>query len=305
MSDALASNRFRDCIRFQMTFLNVGCGSRFHPEWINIDLVSTDKSVRAYDLRQGIPFPDSSFDFVYHSHVLEHIEKSRASDFVFECVRVLKPGGILRVVLPDLERIAREYLRALENASLGDANAEADYDWMMLEFYDQCIREKSGGDMAVHLCRESLLNEPFVERRMGPSLLRAVKMNRAQALCRKSSSGSQLLRIIRAAVRIVMSPRYQREWMLRLLLGKEYALLQMGRFREAGEIHRWMYDRFSLGRLLRKAGLVDIVVRGAGDSYLPDWASYSLDVEEDGSVVKPDSLFLEGRKPIPNSDRGQ
>ncbi|HWN97234.1 MAG TPA: methyltransferase type 11, partial [Methylomirabilota bacterium] len=67
----------------------------------------------------------------------------------------------------------------------------------------------------------------------------------------------------------------------------------------------WMYDRFSLGRLLRKAGLVDIVVRGAGDSYLPDWASYSLDVEEDGSVVKPDSLFLEGRKPIPNSDRGQ
>ncbi len=57
-------------------------------------------------MRQGIPFPDRSFDVVYHSHVLEHLSKSEASKFLKECSRVLRPQGVLRVVVPDLEEIA-------------------------------------------------------------------------------------------------------------------------------------------------------------------------------------------------------
>ena len=59
-----------------MRCLNLGCGERFHPEWVNLDLHPTDTSVRGWDLQEGLPFPDGSFDVVYHSHVLEHFSKA-------------------------------------------------------------------------------------------------------------------------------------------------------------------------------------------------------------------------------------
>jgi predicted SAM-dependent methyltransferase len=53
---------------------------------------------------------------VYYSHLLEHFPKHEAQGFTQECYRVLKPRGIIRVAVPDLERIARMYLQALERA---------------------------------------------------------------------------------------------------------------------------------------------------------------------------------------------
>ena len=54
-----------------MQCLNLGCGDRYHPDWTNINFTSTGGGVIAHNLKQGIPFPDESFDVVYHSHVLE------------------------------------------------------------------------------------------------------------------------------------------------------------------------------------------------------------------------------------------
>jgi hypothetical protein len=68
-----------------------------------------------------------------------------------------------------------------------------------------------------------------------------------------------------------------------------------GMFRKSGEIHYWMYDRFSLRRMLQQTGFVDVCVCGAGESRIPDFNSYNLDVVE-GQVRKPDSLFMEGTK---------
>jgi hypothetical protein len=68
-----------------------------------------------------------------------------------------------------------------------------------------------------------------------------------------------------------------------------------GLFRESGEIHRWMYDRFSLQRLLIHAGFVDAKVCEADKSAIPDFNSYDLDIH--GEIVrKPDSLYMEGVK---------
>jgi hypothetical protein len=85
---------------------------------------------------------------------------------------------------------------------------------------------------------------------------------------------------------------------IRLLLGKEYATLQLGRFRKSGEIHQWMYDRYSLGVLLSKCGLEKIVQRNPRESYIPDWTKFNLDTEKDGTVYHPDSLFVEAIKPL-------
>ena len=85
--------------------------------------------------------------------------------------------------------------------------------------------------------------------------------------------------------------------MLKVLCGREYRMLQTGRFRQKGENHRWMYDRYSLSVLLGKCGLKSIKQRTAAESYIPNWISFNLDTELDGTVYKPDSLYMEGVKP--------
>jgi hypothetical protein len=84
---------------------------------------------------------------------------------------------------------------------------------------------------------------------------------------------------------------------LKQLLGSEYKALQIGRFRQGGEIHQWMYDRYSLSVLLNKIGLEQVKKCSAKESYVPNWISWNLDTEPDGSIYKPDSLYMEGIKP--------
>jgi SAM-dependent methyltransferase len=124
--------------------INLGSSARCAPEWNNIDfswivrlgrhprlcralhscgwltqqryerIQRLDPGTILWDLRKGIPFSDQSFDAVYHCHLLEHLDKEAAPWFLRECHRVLKPVGILRVVVPDLEFLARKYLDCVE-----------------------------------------------------------------------------------------------------------------------------------------------------------------------------------------------
>jgi hypothetical protein len=59
----------------------------------------------------------------------------------------------------------------------------------------------------------------------------------------------------------------------------------------------WMYDRYSLASLLRKTGFQEIKICRADESKIPDFNRYGLDLEPNGAVRKPDSLFMEARKP--------
>jgi len=94
--------------------LNFGCGARIAANWTNIDFHSSDSRVRRVNLLAGFPFPDNYFDVVYSSHVLEHFTRDQGLFLIREAHRVLKPGAILRIVVPDLEGSCREYLRSLK-----------------------------------------------------------------------------------------------------------------------------------------------------------------------------------------------
>ena len=281
-----------------MNYLNLGCGRRFHPAWTNVNFTSSGEGVISHNLAKGIPFPDNSFDVVYHSHLLEHFTTIAAESFFKECYRVLRPQGILRVVVPDLEQIAKTYLEALEKANSGSQEWAANYDWILLEMYDQTVRNHSGGEMAAYLFQEHIPNQEFIIKRLGieaQSLIEAGR-KRQEKHQPNSTSENKKLNLLKQVYRFVRYPNYRRESILKSILGEEYRTLQIGRFRQSGEIHQWMYDRYSLASLLKKSGLENIIQRSASESYIPKWTSFNLDTESDGSVYKPDSLFMEGIK---------
>lgn len=273
-----------------MKGLNLGCGTRFHPDWTNLDVVSTSSFVEAYDVREGLPFPDDTFDVVYHSHLLEHLAKDKGLPFCRECYRVLKKGGIIRVVVPDLERIAKLYLRALEGALMGDPQSRSDYTWMIIELYDQAVRTKPGGAMLEYLRQNPIPNESLVYERLGDEARRIVQ--RLRSPIAETPHNSARCRWIGYMSRL-------REALVRRFLGQhDYEALLLGRFRLSGEIHQWMYDRYSLPRLLEDSGFRTPTERTGFDSAIADWAQFNLDTDHDGTVYKPDSLYVEAIKTI-------
>lgn len=103
--------------------LNIGCGDNIHPEWLNLDY-SPAKGVKKINVKRKLPFANSSVDIIYHSHLLEHLQKPQAAKFITECHRILKKGGIMRVAVPDLQTICKEYLKNLELAKNSGNNLD-------------------------------------------------------------------------------------------------------------------------------------------------------------------------------------
>jgi predicted SAM-dependent methyltransferase len=247
--------------------LNLGCGGHFHPEWVNVDFQPQTPGVIAHDLRTRLPFDDASFAVVYHSHVLEHLARREALPFLRECHRVLAPGGILRVAVPDLETIARLYLDSLTRALAGDAESKQRHEWMTIELLDQMVREQSGGEMLHYWRQNPMPIEEFVIQRCGSEVLRGLEALRKQ----KPTKG-------------------------KLAYLQPPTSSQVAEFRASGEVHKWMYDRCSLSALLNQVGFQQLKVCAPEESLIPAFNSYSLDINADGTTRKPDSLFLEAVK---------
>lgn len=275
----------------KVNYLNVGCGDKFHQAWTNIDMGSNSPHVRVHNLLKGFPYDDNQFDALYHSQVLEHFPKEKAGAFLRECFRVLKPGGIVRVVVPDLEDIVREYLRHLqENVDHPTEVSMANYDWILLEMYDQTVRNQSRGQMGEFLKQPRLPNEGYIVERVGQRSM--AERNRTQA----GAAGNGQPRVTVDKLKRV-TPRRLFSYVssrLKNKLGSEAS--RIGAFRLGGEVHMWMYDRFSLSRLLAEAGFVNAEKVDAHRSAIPNWAAYELDVKG-GAVFDPTSLFMEARKP--------
>jgi predicted SAM-dependent methyltransferase len=140
--------------------INLGCGLSIAPGWINVDnspnaqlskypllrwalwkarvlsnqhyRVSWPDSIKIHNLKKRLPYEDSSIDYVYTSHFLEHLALTDAERLIKEAFRVLKPGGVIRVVVPDLALGARQYLASLE-ANPDDARAAPNFlRWLQL-----------------------------------------------------------------------------------------------------------------------------------------------------------------------------
>lgn len=274
-------------------YVNLGCGNRYHKDWLNLDSSVADPAlVKHADLRHGIPLASESCNVVYHSHFIEHLTKTQALSFTKECYRVLKPNGIIRVATPNLEEIVKQYLHYLQLAAEGDKLAEATYDWMVIEMYDQCVRNRGGGEMMKYLAQPILQNEQFLKERIGPTMLNMLRNYHSSI--DKQKSEAQTLSLSSLKINFLnkwKALKYKASMLVPGALNRK-----IGRFRLSGETHQWMYDRFSLSRLLLQCSFVSSTVCQADQGAIPDWKSYNLDTEVDGTVYKPDSFFMEARK---------
>ena len=107
-----------------------------------------EKVIQYCDVRKPLPYEDNTFDCAYAMHIVEHLHVKEGLAFANEVRRVLKPKGIFRVSTPDLEDIIRNYFKHLKICwdDPSDKNT-CNYDWAMLEIFDQLNRRKSGGEM--------------------------------------------------------------------------------------------------------------------------------------------------------------
>jgi SAM-dependent methyltransferase len=243
--------------------LNIACGGRMHPQWNNVDfsplarlarhpraagilnharilsrkryerLLRTDPAIICWNIRKGIPFEASTFDVVYHSHFLEHLDKMEAAPFLGECHRVLKESGIIRIVVPDLAILCRAYLTTFELLS---RSTSSDADLMTDHEYN-------------------------IERLLG-------QMARTQPV--GTSEQARFLRFAERALR--------------------------GDASKAGEVHRWMYDTFTLRRLLTENNFRDARAESPSTGRIEGWAGFCLDTNSDGTVYVPKSIYVEAVK---------
>lgn len=281
---------------FPSLMVNLGCGSRFHPDWVNLDLHPTSPHVLRADLSRGIPLNDASCQAVYSSHLLEHLRRTDVLPFLAECHRVLTPGGTIRIVVPDLERTCRDYLSSLEASASGHPSAIPDLQWMTIELLDQLVREQPGGEMARYLASPQLVNEEFVYQRIGEEGRKLVQHLQAEKISLgQRIRGMTFPRLAGVATTRVI--RILRRILVRLVAGRTaLRAFDIGSMRLGGEVHQWMYDRVTLRLLLIHSGFRDPVVRTADGSAIRDWLTYHLDQLPDGTVIKPDSLFMEATK---------
>jgi SAM-dependent methyltransferase len=91
--------------------LHFGCGEIHLSGWANVDMVGAGAADFIWDLRQPLPFPDGSVDAIFHEHLLEHLSYWDGVGLFRECRRLLRPGAVLRLGVPDFGRYARDYVR--------------------------------------------------------------------------------------------------------------------------------------------------------------------------------------------------
>lgn len=90
-------------------YLHLGCGERIIPGFLNTDVFSNRKAQRGVDLRYPLPFTDQAFSGIYAHHVVEHVSYADARRLFVEARRVLVPGGVFRIVVPDLAKFIQCY----------------------------------------------------------------------------------------------------------------------------------------------------------------------------------------------------
>jgi len=90
--------------------VNLGSGGKGLAGWVNTELVRTGDTVLCLDIRKPLPLADGSVVRLFCEHVVEHVDyRDDLPAMLQDWLRVLKPGGVARIIVPDVEKYLRAY----------------------------------------------------------------------------------------------------------------------------------------------------------------------------------------------------
>jgi predicted SAM-dependent methyltransferase len=97
--------------RKRNVLVNIGCGPFGQEGWVNLDLFPAPGVTMRTDARWGLPLADGAARGIHVEHYFEHLEPTiERPRFLADCRRCLQPGGILRIVVPDLRKYIEAYM---------------------------------------------------------------------------------------------------------------------------------------------------------------------------------------------------
>ena len=201
----------------------------------------------------------------------------------------LKPGGRVRIVVPVLEDMCRNYLASL--ATLRDGGNSMRYRWATIELLDQMVRQTPGGLMA-EIHRE-VRNEGDDEMRQHIIERTGFDVDELPKT-QDESLQSKLARVKWPILKGKALAFYI--GLVKCLLPRSLRMLIVDDT-SPGEKHKWMYDRESLAELLATAGFVEIKFYSAKDSGFAPFLGENLDLNPDGTAYKRSSLYAEAKRP--------
>lgn len=122
----------------QIRKLQIGAKGNILKGWLNTDLCPPSSEVVFLDATKPFPFEDSTFDYIFCEHLIEHLTYHEGLSMLHECYRVLKPGSRIRIATPDFEKLIGLYTR--EKSDLQQQYIE----WVIREFLPEiktCINK--------------------------------------------------------------------------------------------------------------------------------------------------------------------
>ena len=286
-----------------------------------MDQSATSDEVQIHDLLTPLPFPNNFADAIYCSHFLEHLDEQSGINFLSECFRCLKNQGILRIVVPDFERLARDYLEILDQMKTGK-NSETELQWMHLEIFDQFSRSRPEGEMGPFLSKLRNSENSFIRKRVG---LAINNFKSSEKMLNKSEVKRNSIGFLRTLRKFIFDSSYRTHFLMKYFFRRHYneflihpsesfikeifwmfvpslsyKQLKESAFRSSGEVHLQSFDYFKLKKLMIKVGFSKVTQKDAKESAIANWTFYELDTTYDGLQRKADSLYVEARKAVEN-----
>jgi predicted SAM-dependent methyltransferase len=105
LAEARGVERLRHSEAARGPRLHLGAGDHRLEGWFNVDLVRSSAVDVLANGASALPFRDRAAAFIHSEDLLEHLDLEGGRTLLAECFRVLRPGGVLRLLTPDLERL--------------------------------------------------------------------------------------------------------------------------------------------------------------------------------------------------------
>jgi len=267
-----------------MRFLNLACGDIYVTStlWENCDFAPKSKYVKQVNLLGGLPYADNTFELVYCSHYIEHIPKNEVLNFLYECNRVLKPNGLVRLVLPNFENIAREYIKNIDQGNLLHS------EFNIVEMIDQCTRSKSGGELIKWYKKTSIDTNlrSYIKYRTGYEI--NPNRNKPESFWVKFKNLS--------LIKLKFKAQFIFSNIITSLLPSWFQLNHISKT-ATGEKHLWVYDFNSISDVLKQAGFSLIIEKDSHNSSNSLFPVFPLDVNSDNETRKgAESMYVEAIK---------